>query len=78
MLTLLQTKHLWLKILRVKGRTSLQKHERRSELHVSTKGIRIVPPNTIHRLGNTWCFEVAWGLPEESDIIRVEDDYGRI
>jgi hypothetical protein len=77
MLTLFSTKHLWLKILRVKGRTSLQKHAKRTELHVGTSGVRLVSQDTIHRLGNETCLELAWGEPLEEDIVRLEDDYFR-
>ena len=77
MLTLFSTKHLWLKILRVKGRTSLQKHAKRSELHIGVKGVRLIGPHTIHRIGNETVLEIAWGEPLEEDIVRFEDDFGR-
>lgn len=42
----------------------------------------VVPPETVHRIENITRYplilvEVALGLPDENDIIRLEDDYGR-
>jgi mannose-1-phosphate guanylyltransferase/mannose-6-phosphate isomerase len=42
-----------------------------------------IPPNTLHRLANNsneplTIIEIQYGICDEDDIIRVEDDYGRI
>lgn len=68
----------WLKIIHVEGRTSNQIHRFRDELHLSLAGIRYVPRLTPHRMTKGNYLEVAWGVPREDDIIRLEDDYGRV
>ena len=66
-----------MKIILVKGRTSLQSHKRRTEYHISIKSIKRITPNQIHRMTKGLYVELAFGLPHEEDITRYEDDYGR-
>lgn len=68
----------WIKIILVRGRTSLQAHEHRTEYHISLHGIKKVVPLQVHRLGVGTYLELAFGAPREEDIIRYEDDYGRV
>ncbi len=72
--TLLKLPFLWIKILKVEEgqRTSLQSHENRAELHIA-----LVPKRKKHRLYSGTYLEIAWGKPEEEDIVRYNDDYGR-
>lgn len=72
---LIHTKNFWLKFLFVKGRTSLQSHTKRDEWHF---GIYKVPKDEKHRLLKGSYIELAFGEPEEDDVIRYEDDYNRI
>lgn len=72
--TLIKLPSLWVKLIRVKERTSLQTHENRSEWHI---GIRRVSPGEMHRLYRGWYIEIAHGTPTEGDIVRISDDYGR-
>ena len=74
MVTILQGKSFWVKFLRVKGRTSLQSHSKRTEWHF---GLYKVPIGEKHRIAHGWFIELATGTPTEEDIIRYEDDYGR-
>ena len=69
-----QTKKSWLKLIVVHGRTSLQSHSRRTEWHF---GLYRVDPMQKHRLLPGVYFEFIHGEPDENDIIRYEDDYGR-
>ena len=71
----------WLKVILVRGRTSLQWHFNRNEIH-----LRILPFPKIkyvrkfrrHRMEKGLYIEIAFGgYCSEGDIIRVEDDYGR-
>jgi hypothetical protein len=78
MITLVQTKHFWLKFIFVRGRTSLQSHERRTEYHLSLRGIIKIMPQERHRMERGMYIEVATGEPLEEDIKRFEDDYGRV
>lgn len=80
MVKLIDIRILWIKIIRVElgERTSLQYHARRSELHLSTEGIRYVPRKVLHRLYFGIYLELAWGCVSEHDIVRVQDDYDRI
>lgn len=71
---LFSTKHAWLKFIKVRGRTSLQSHGRRTEWHL---GFYRVDPMQKHRLLPGVYFEFVYGNPRENDIIRYEDDYGR-
>lgn len=66
----------WVKFIKVNGghRTSLQSHKFRDELHIS---FRFIKRGQIHRMGDGVHFEVAFGKPDENDIIRYADDYGR-
>lgn len=77
-ITLAQRPTWWLKFLFVWGKTSLQKHSHRSEFHVGTRGIKIVKPEEYHRLSWGLYIEYAWGNPAEADIVRIQDDYGRV
>lgn len=74
MVKFIHTRRFWLKFLRVKGRTSYQSHSNRTEYHF---GFYRVDPEEKHRMQHGWFFEIATGSPEESDITRYEDDYGR-
>lgn len=73
-LRLIKTKRFWLKILWVTGRTSLQTHSERDEWHF---GLYRVKKGETHRLSHGVFLELALGKPRESDIVRLEDDYGR-
>ena len=66
---------MWLKFLRVKGRTSLQTHKHRTEWHI---GLYRIDPGDIHRMQKGFFFELALGRPNENDIERLEDDYKRV
>jgi hypothetical protein len=74
MIKLFHTKRFWLKFLRVRGRTSLQSHARRSEWHF---GLYKVNPEEKHRMQHGWFLELALGEPDENDIVRYTDDYNR-
>ena len=70
----------WIKILRVRGRTSEQSHDHRAELLIRVWDpvfIRKVQKDTVHRLGPGWWIEFAWGKVDEKDCVRYKDDYGR-
>ncbi len=64
----------WVKVLGVRGRTSLQRHGKRGEWFV---GVMKVKAGEWHRLGRGLYLEVGHGECEEGDIERAEDDYGR-
>lgn len=65
----------WLKFISVRGRTSLQSHNDRTEWHL---GFYRVGATEKHRLLPGVYLEFAHGRrADESDIIRYEDDYGR-
>ncbi len=73
---LIKTKKFWLKIIAVRGCTSLQSHTERTEWYL---GIYKVPRNKKHRLTKGIYIEAVSGNnPREEDIIRYEDDYGRV
>ena len=74
-ITLLKGKNFWFKFLRVRGRTSLQRHKLRTEWHF---GFYRVDPGDVHRMQHGYFFEFAYGNPREEDIERLEDDYGRV
>ena len=74
MVTFLHTPRFWLKLLRVKGRTSRQYHNNRTEWVL---GFYRVNPGEEHRMAHGWFIELATGKPDEDDIVRLEDDYGR-
>lgn len=79
MWTLIHFKHFWLKIIHVnKGhRTSFQYHNYRKELHIGRR-IKYIGIQVAHRMTEGWYIEIAWGPDvRESDITRLEDDYGR-
>ncbi|GMQ95539.1 MAG: hypothetical protein BMS9Abin13_658 [Patescibacteria group bacterium] len=75
---LIHTKHFWLKVILVKGRTSLQSHEYRTEYHISIRGIKKIKKRKKHRMEKGLYIEIATGRPDEDDIVRYEDDYGRV
>lgn len=77
MKTLIKTERFWVKLIHVDTRTSQQVHRNRTELHIRPFSVQVIRPLTIHRVPKGWCLEIAWGRPEESDIIRLQDDYGR-
>ena len=72
---LIKTKKFWLKLIFVRERTSLQSHKERTEWHI---GIYKIPKNERHRLLKGFYIEFAFGDPKEEDIVRYEDDYGRV
>jgi hypothetical protein len=74
MWTLLWGKRFWLKFMIVPGRMSLQSHAKRTEWHF---GFYKVNPGEKHRMQHGVFFELALGEPDEKDITRYEDDYGR-
>ena len=59
--------------------TSLQRHTKRGELIVKIPEGRswFTPPWTEHRLTEGDYIEIQTGIIDESDVIRVADDYGR-
>lgn len=71
---LAEGKKFWIKILFVRGRTSLQSHAEREEWHL---GFYRVKKGEKHRLQRGLFLELALGNPFEDDIVRHEDDYGR-
>ena len=77
--TVVQTPRFWIKIIRVRPgqRTSLQAHARRTELHLGLLHCRLIKPQAAHRMEPGWYVELAWGEPQETDIVRLADDYGR-
>jgi hypothetical protein len=72
---LISAKNFWVKLIWVKGRTSLHSHKKRGEIHF---GISFIPKGKEHRLNKGVYLEFAFGKPEEDDNTRYEDDYGRI
>ncbi len=74
MVRVISNRYFWVKVLRVKTRTSLQKHKDRTEWHL---GLYKVLPGDVHRMQRGVFVEVAYGRPVEADIERLEDDYGR-
>lgn len=80
MVTLIGTGRFWLKLIRVRrgSRTSLQYHLRRSELHLSFRhGWKWVPRGKVHRMTAGVYLELAFGVPRETDIVRLADDFNR-
>lgn len=71
---ILRTRSFWLKVLSVKTQTSYQSHTHRTEYHL---GVQKVLPNEKHRMNRGFFIEIATGDPDESDIMRFEDIYGR-
>jgi len=77
----------WVKIIRVKKghRTSQQYHFDRNELHIalppypfSDKKTQYFRREKKHRMYPGTYLELAWGKSvRESDIVRINDDYGR-
>ncbi len=73
---LLYGKKFWLKLIAVKGRTSLQSHNKRTEWNF---GFYKVKPREKHRLLPGLYLEFVYGeKADEDDIVRYEDDYGRM
>lgn len=68
----------WVKILIVLGRTSLHKHCFRDEHFFSFFGYRYVERGCYHRQNSGVYLEYSTGKPRESDVYRLEDDYGRV
>ncbi len=72
----------WIKLIRVNKyeRTSLQLHKRRKELHIGLSRWfwQYVPLMGIHDLRAGLYLEFAWGNVFETDIIRLQDKYGRV
>lgn len=64
----------WVKLLLVRGKTSLQHHNERDEIHI---GISYIKRGEKHRLLPGVYVEIAKGKPREEDITRHQDDYGR-
>ena len=77
MIKLWHSAGLWVKVIRVYTRNSLQSHEHRTEYHVTFWSIKKIPPKEIHRMTAGWYIEIATGEPAEMDITRHQDDYGR-
>lgn len=50
--------------------------------HVTKDDVIPIPKNSLHRLtagvDGLWVLEVAFGVFDESDIERIEDDFGRV
>ena len=64
----------------VSGTALVTKDKKELRLHAS-EHVEI-PPNTPHRIANDGkeslvIIEIQYGLCDENDIIRIEDDYGR-
>ena len=74
------TKHWWGKFIyvRLHHRTSQQYHNHRTEWHCSLRGVGKYYPRELHRLAHGLYFELAYGRPNQTDIYRVADDYGRL
>lgn len=80
MIKLWHSKRLWIKFISVSTRTSLQSHKNREEYHIRLPQLwksKFVSTGEKHRMTKGWYLEVATGVPEETDIIRYEDDFGR-
>jgi hypothetical protein len=71
---LVKTSRFWCKLFWVRDRTSLQSHNNRTEYHF---GFYKVKPGEKHRLQHGVFLEVAVGRPDEDDVTRYEDDFGR-
>lgn len=78
MIKLIHTRKLWIKLIRVYTRTSLQSHRYRVEYHISFFRIKKVEIEQVHRMTRGWYIEIATGMPAEEDITRFADDYGRV
>ncbi len=77
MIKIISREDFWLKLICVSGRISLQSHCQRSELHIGTRGVNFIRKLEKHRLERGIYLELAFGKPDENDIVRYEDDYGR-
>ena len=83
--TLIKTKRFWIKEIFVEARkkTSLQSHFHRTEywFFLDDRSFQKVAKEEKHRITGgrkgRRLIEIAIGLPEEEDIIRYQDDYGR-
>lgn len=69
---LIHTKKFWLKVIHVnKGKTtSMQYHNKRSELHLSPRSVKWIPIKEWHQMSEGWYIELAFGRPSERDITR--------
>jgi hypothetical protein len=78
---LYQHPRLWVKLIHVRRgqRTSNQYHLERREFHycLSRLSWNYVPKRRLHRMRQGLYLEIAWGRPDEDDIVRMSDDYGR-
>lgn len=65
-------------IVNSESRCSLHYHKNKIEIIIYKNGhVEEIPPTKIHRIcGPAEVIEVSHG--EENDIVRIEDDYGRI
>lgn len=81
MITLVHTKRFWVKMIRVlpQHRTSKQYHRERWERQIKLwpSSHTLILPMQVHRMGPGVHFEIAGGFPDEDDVVRIEDDYGR-
>jgi len=77
MIKLIHTRTLWVKVIRMKRRNSLQTHDHRKEIHLSFWKMKRIAVNEKHRMEPGLYLEIAYGLPAEDDIKRYEDDFGR-
>ncbi len=82
MIILVGTRSFWIKIIWVSKnhRTSDQTHKNRTEYHIPIPSfwkLKTILPLERHRMTPGLYIEYAAGNPEEEDIIRHEDDYGR-
>lgn len=78
---LFNTGWFWVKVIKVNDghRTSWQWHRKRAEVHIGIKprSFNYYGKRSIHEMTPGLYIELAWGKTDESDIIRVSDDYGR-
>lgn len=74
MYKLISLPFMWLKILLVKERTSLHKHDNRDEYFI---GFFRAKRGEFHRHNRGFYIELAIGKPKEKDVERKEDDYNR-
>lgn len=74
MYKLISLPFMWVKLLFVRGRTSLHKHAERDEYFI---GFYKVKRGELHRHNRGFYIELAIGRPREEDVERKEDDYNR-
>ena len=81
MIKIWHSKNIWIKLLHVYTRNSLQSHENREEYHIRLPWVwlsKFIAKKEVHRMTRGWYIEIATGTPTENDITRYEDDYGRV